>query len=503
VPAGPASVTVNGVPRSLEDTDPATSTLDLVRGLGLTGAKEGCAEGECGACAVLVLREDEDGSRWVAVASCLVPAASLDGQEVVTVEGLGTPDHLHPVQRSLAERGGSQCGYCTPGIVCSMAAEYYRPDRRARTGPLADRAEQNGHPQRPAAGGLATTTSEADGFADNGFELEAVAGNLCRCTGYRPIRDAARALGAPAPGDALAARTTLSGPPASRTRVSAAGHSFVRPGDLAEALHLLAEHPDAAVVAGATDWGVEVNLRGRRDPVVVAIDRLPELREVVDGPDVLEVGAALTLSEVERRLAGRVPLLDRLLPQFASRLVRNAATIGGNLATASPIGDLAPGLIALDARLVLASAEGEREVPVDGFFTGYRRTLLRPGELIRSVRVPLPTSPLAAFHKVAKRRLDDISGVAVAVALVVVDGTVTRARIGLGGVAATPLRAGDTEAALEGRPWDEETVAAAAEVLRGEGTPLDDLRASADYRRAVLGTALGAVRARLAEEVAG
>ena len=264
---------------------------------------------------------------------------------------------------------------------------------------------------------------------------------------------------------------------------------FARPADLVEALGLLREHPGATVVAGATDLGVEVNLRGRRPAYVVAIDRLPELREVSTG-DRIEIGAALTLSEVEAVLGGAVPLLDEVWPQFASRLIRNGATIGGNLGTASPIGDLAPALLALDATVVLASADGDREVPLSDFFTGYRETVRRPGELVRSVRVPRPLPGLTAFHKIAKRRYDDISSVAVGFGLDVVDGTVVRARIGLGGVAATPIRALATEAALEGQPWTHDSVEAAAEVLRGEGTPIDDQRASAAYRSAMLGNAL-------------
>lgn len=442
-------VTVNGQQRPLSGLPAHTSALDLVRGLGLTGAKEGCAEGECGACAVLVLRPEGDASRWTPVNACLVPAAALDGQEVVTAEGLGSPAHLHPVQSELAVRGGSQCGYCTPGFVCSMAAEYYRPDR------------------------------------DEGFDLHALSGNLCRCTGYRPIRDAADALGVPPADDVLAQRQQRPAPPPATTRVD----GFARPADLAEALELLGRHPDATVVAGATDLGVEANLRGRRPSYVIAIDRLPELRRVSTG-DTVEIGAALTLGEVEAALVGAVPLLDEVWPQFASPLIRNGATIGGNLATASPIGDLPPALLALDASVVLVSAEGEREVPLADYFTGYRETVRRPGELVRSVRIPRPLAGLVAFHKIAKRRYDDISSVAVGFALDVVDGGVVRARIGLGGVAATPVRARATEAALEGRPWSSETVEAAAEVMRGEGTPIDDQRASGAYRSAMLGNAL-------------
>ncbi|GAB1692424.1 xanthine dehydrogenase small subunit [Krasilnikovia sp. M28-CT-15] len=456
-----AKICVNGRDRPLGDVAVHTTALEWLRGQGLTGCKEGCGEGECGACSVLVARPGVDTpTEWVAVNACLLPAAGLDGQEVVTVEGLGDPDRLHPVQQEMAVRGGSQCGYCTPGFVCSMAAEFYRPGREA--GP-----------------------PDAD-HGPNGFDLHALSGNLCRCTGYRPIRDAAYALGAAADGDPLARRRDAPAPPPRPTRVRHGDREFVRPATLADALALLRDHPAATVVAGATDWGVEVNLRGARAELAVAIDRLPELRGLTVSPDHIEIGAALTLTEIERRVAGRVPLLAQLLPQFASRLIRNGATIGGNLGTGSPIGDCAPVLLALDATVVLAGADGERQVPLADYYTGYRRSVRRPGELIRAVRLPLPLAALAAFHKIAKRRFDDISSVAAAFALDVVDGTVVRARIGLGGVAATPIRARATEAALVGEPWSAATAEAAARVLRGEGTPLDDHRASAAYRAAML-----------------
>ncbi|GAA1900355.1 xanthine dehydrogenase small subunit [Lapillicoccus jejuensis] len=450
-------VTINGTTCPLDGVPVHRSLLDHVRDQGLTGAKEGCAEGECGACSVMVLRADPAGGtpRWTALNACLVPAVAFDGQEVVTAEGLGTPDALHPVQHEMAVRGGSQCGYCTPGFVCSMAAEYYRPGRPA-----------------------------------GGFDEHALSGNLCRCTGYRPILDAARALGEVPADDALAARTARPAPAAPPADLTAADGRFVRPATLDDALRQLADEPDAVVVAGSTDWGVDVNLKGRRVPLLIAVDRLPELRGLLDGDDHLQVGAALTLSELERLLAGRVPLLDALWPQFASRLIRNGATLGGNLGTGSPIGDAPPVLLALEARVVLASTDGEREVPLEDFFTGYRTSVRRLGELICSVRIPLPPAGIVAFHKIAKRRYDDISSVAVAHALRVEDGTVVRARIGLGGVAATPVRARATEAALEGRPWSLGTARAAGQVLSQEGTPIDDQRASAAYRRAMLGTSL-------------
>lgn len=488
-----ARITVNGKETPISPAAPHTTVLDFLRERGLTGTKEGCAEGECGACSVLVARPGvHKPTDWVAVNACLVPVAALDGQEVVTSEGLATagepgmPAILHPVQEEMAVRGGSQCGYCTPGFVCSMASEYYRPDRCAHADVDSDAASAD------------STDSE---HGPNGFDLHALSGNLCRCTGYRPIRDAAFAVGAPAEDDALAQRREQSPPEPAATEYTQDDSAFLRPSTLADALRLLRERPGAVVVAGSTDWGVEVNIRSRRANCVVAVDRLPEMRELRVESDHIEIGAALTLTEIERRLDGSVPLLAELFPQFASRLIRNSATLGGNLGTGSPIGDSPPVLLALEASVVLADADGEREVPLSDYFTGYRQSVRRPGELIRAVRVPLPLSPVVAFHKIAKRRFDDISSVAVAFALDIEDGIVRKARIGLGGVAATPIRALAAEAALEAKPWAVETVEAAARVLRAQGTPMDDHRASAGYRSAMLGQSLLKLYAQTTEAV--
>ncbi|TDD54471.1 2Fe-2S iron-sulfur cluster binding domain-containing protein [Kribbella antibiotica] len=455
---------VNGEPTAIGAVPVHTSVLDWLRDRGLTGAKEGCAEGECGACSVLVARPGTDTpTEWTAVNACLLPIASLDGQEVVTSEGLGSPADLHPVQSEMAVRGGSQCGFCTPGFVCSMAAEYYRPGRAAGCGD---------HEHGP-----------------NGFDLHSLSGNLCRCTGYRPIRDAAYALGDPAAGDVLASRRDAPPPAAAVTGMVSGEGEFVRPASLSDALGLL-EREGAQVVAGCTDTGVQVNIFGSRPPLVIAVDRLDELREFSFGPSEVRLGAALTLTEIERRLAGRVPLLTALLPQFASRLIRNGATIGGNLGTGSPIGDTPPALLALDASLVLASRRGERVVPLASYFTGYRQSVKAADELITTIIIPLPLAPMTAFHKIAKRRFDDISSVAIGYAVEVVDGVVRDARIGLGGVAATPLRARATETALIGQPWTESTVRTVAAVMAAEGTPMDDHRASSSYRSAMLGQSL-------------
>ena len=474
----PPGMTLNGRMSSMAGIDPCTNALDFIRDQGFTGAKEGCAEGECGACSIMVLRPDVDGrSRWTAINACLIPALTLDGQEVVTAEGVGTPTDLHPVQREMAVRGGSQCGYCTPGFICSMAAEFYRPDR--------------------AAGGEDSAERGA-----NGFDLHSLSGNLCRCTGYRPIRDAAYALGDVDPSDERAIRLSWPAPEGAATSVQHHYGRFVRPTTLQEVISILGSEDDAVIVAGSTDWGVDVNIKGVRAPLVVAIDRLPELRGFSFGADVVEVGAALTFSEAERLLEGRVPLLAQLFPQFASRLIRNGGTIGGNLGTGSPIGDTLPALLALEAVLVLYGPDGEREVPLAEYFTGYRQTVRKPDELIKAIRIPLPLSGLTAFHKIAKRRFDDISSVAVGLALDIEGGVVRNARIGLGGVAATPIRATATEQALEGRPWTAETAATAGEVLGGEGTPMDDHRASARYRAATLRTCLPKLFAQSTQEAA-
>ncbi|MFJ4165313.1 xanthine dehydrogenase small subunit [Microbacterium sp. NPDC089698] len=476
------AVTVNGQQRPLVGTPAHATALDWLRDSGLSGSKEGCAEGECGACAMLLATPTADGgTAWTPVNACLVPVYALDGQEVVTAEGLGSPEDLHPVQEKLAEAGGSQCGYCTPGFACSMAGEYYRADRA----PIE---------ATDAADGPCPVHDPEHG--PNGFDLHALSGNLCRCTGYRPIRDAAYTLGSPEADDPLQQRLAQPAPEPVATDAEVDGARFVRPASLVEALRILQDEKDALLVAGSTDWGVEVNIRGRRAPLVVAIEQLPELRTLTVGDEVVEIGAALPLSEVEKRLDGRIPLLAQLFPQFASRLIRNRGTFGGNLGTGSPIGDTPPALLALRASVVLASlAEGGsgvvlREVDLADYFTGYRQTVKRPDELIKAIRIPLPLATTTAFHKIAKRRFDDISSVAVAFALDIDGGIVTGATIGLGGVAATPLRARATEDALIGKPWNIATVKAAAEILRGEGTPMSDHRASSEYRSLMLNTAL-------------
>lgn len=440
---------LNGNTVSLAGVDPRQSLLRWLRQQGLHGTKEGCADGDCGACTVAVVDPAADGSgHYRAVNSCLLPMGALPGRSVLTVEALAEGDALHPVQQALVDCAGSQCGYCTPGFVMSLFA-----------------ASHNGE--------------SADA---------AIAGNLCRCTGYKPIREAARRLAdAPPLADRFAATIAQSQP---ALRTGALGHYF-SPTTLSAALALKVQHPDATWIAGATDLGVALSHGHAVAPGFIALDRVAELQQLKIEEASVRIGAGVPLSRLERELAGVFPALDQMLPWFAARQVRNRATLGGNLGSASPIGDLAPVLLALDAGVHVRGPRGERRIGIDEFFLDYRKTALAADELIVAVTLPRPlptklsTSTQAAY-KVAKRQTDDISIVAAVFAIERDDEQrVQRARLAFGGVAATPLRAREVEAFLQWRVLDEATVAAAATQLHDTFTPLGDHRASADYRRAL------------------
>jgi xanthine dehydrogenase small subunit len=383
----------------------------------------------------------------------------MDGRELVSVEGVADADgRLHPVQQAMIREGGSQCGYCTPGFVMSLFCEYYRPGR-------------------------------------SGYDAEAIAGNLCRCTGYRPILDAARSLPLPRPDDPRLEPLSAALPRLSAVDYRHAARRFLRPDNLAELLRCIAEEPAAKLIAGGTDLMVYANQRYERWETLISLEGVEELHGVRVRANEVTLGAALSLTDVERILSqersAQLPMLEQLLPLFSSRLIRNRATLGGNLATGSPIGDFLPALLALDAEVSLASAGGERRVPLREFFIGYRKTALEPGELISSVHVALPQPRLQRFYKVSKRVLDDISTVAAAFALDLDRaGRVTCLRAAFGGVAATPLRAYSLEEAALGRPWNEGTLDSLVEASAALGTPLSDHRGSAGYRKAMLGKLL-------------
>ncbi len=419
--------------------------LDYLRSSGLTGAKEGCAEGECGSCTVVMVRPRGEASAYQPVNSCLVFLPMAAGHEIYTVEALAHDGELHPAQRAMAKAGGSQCGYCTPGFVMSLFAEQYRP---GRTGPCRDAA---------------------------------LSGNLCRCTGYRPIHDAAQSLG-PAPNGALLERLSMPAPLPNSFQYQ----NFTRPSSLEECLAILAEDSRARLVAGATDMAVESNLKGKRFGHLVSVELLPELHVFEETSDFVEIGAALTLDDIETRWRGAPAFLGEWLDLFASPLIRNRATLGGNLATASPIGDSAPLLLALDAEVRIASGAGGRTVPLHAFFTGRRQTVLQPGELLVAIRIPKPLPQIVRFYKVAKRRVDDISTVAAAFALNLDHaGRVETARLAYGGVAAVPTRVRGAESSLIGGYWDVPAVGRAQAAVEGELSPIGDHRGSAVYRLAM------------------
>ena len=420
---------------------PSVTLLEYLRNTARTATKEGCAEGDCGACTVAV--RGEDGA-YRAVNSCLVPLGAVSNQEVVTAAGLAQGGELHSVQALLAAAGGSQCGFCTPGFVMSLFA--------------------------------------AQGSGERGDAV--LEGNLCRCTGYGPIRAALKSLP-----DADLSGSLYASPKASvPTSYISGDESFFHPQTLPETFDVLNAYPDAKLIAGGTDLGVELNKLLERPGVMVSLAGVAELHGLRETAAGLELGAALTLSELETRLQGRVPLLETMLKQFAARQIRNRATLGGGLATASPVGDLAPVLLAYDAQVTLTSAAGERTVPLLEFFTGYRKSVLQAGELVKSVTVPVQEpNRIEAVYKVGKRGADDISTVAAAFVLGLEQGVITSACLAYGGVAATPARAVEVEQFLVGQPWTARTASEAARRLKDAFTPLSDLRGSAAYRRALVG----------------
>lgn len=450
---------LNGQEVRLPDCSVNLTLLEYLRRRGLTGAKEGCAEGDCGACSVAVLERDARGRPvWRAINSCITPLCLLAGREIVTVEGVAGAGGLHPVQQAIAERHGSQCGYCTPGVILSLFEGYDRDD-------------------------LATQEDLDDQLC----------GNLCRCTGYRSIREAAVvAFAARHAPDASAARRAQARLALDAVRYEPGAERFLRPTSLAELFQQLEGHPDARLVAGATELGIEITKRHERFRTLVSVEAVPELRDVKPTGSAWYIGAAATLTQIEESGASELLVLRDMLRVFGSRQIRNRATLGGNLVTASPISDSAPVLLALDALVVLASAHGERTLPIEQFFAGYRRAALRPAEILKTVIIPRggPGAELtrrAAWFKVSKRREMDISTVAACFAVDLdKQGVVRGARLAYGGVAPTPARAHNTEAALLGKPWTLPTVQEILPTLRDEFRPISDVRGSAEYRRGLI-----------------
>jgi xanthine dehydrogenase small subunit len=449
-----------------ENVSRTTTVLEYLREvLHRTGTKEGCAEGDCGACTVVLGETSADGSRveYRAVNSCIRFLPTIDGQELVTVESLSGPDDdLHPVQKAMVDHHASQCGFCTPGFVMSLFGLY-----------------------------LQTSTPTREQV------LEALSGNLCRCTGYRPIIEAGMRMSEyPA-----SARWNHDSPALDvrLTQLRAIGRSgeglrlpgYFAPRTLDELATELETHPGALILAGGTDIGLWVTKQLRDLPHIVYIGSVAELKHVRRDGDVLEIGAAVCLTDGWRALVTEFPSLAEMAQRFGSPPVRNSGTLCGNLANGSPIGDALPVLMALDARLELRRGARTRELPLDEFYLGYQRNALEPGEFVVSVKVPVSQDARwFAAYKVSKRFDQDISAVAAAIAIKVQENHVVAARIAFGGMAAIAARAPAVERALIGANWSKASIERAAQQLAEDFTPLTDMRASSVYRLQAAGNLL-------------
>ncbi len=446
---------------NLDAVGPSSTLLDFLRiERGLTGTKEGCAEGDCGACTVLVGRLVDGNLAYQSVNACIRFVGSLDGCHVVTVEHLGQGDTLHPVQQAMVDFHGSQCGFCTPGFVMSLYALWMQ-DRQ----PDDQRIEK------------------------------ALQGNLCRCTGYESIMRAARAISSygdpkndPLAAERAAVIKTLSGyADGSRVDVGSGQQRFVLPADVDDLAAVLEAEPNATIVAGATDVGLWVTKFMRDIAPVVFISHLEELHAISENEAGITIGACVSYSAAFDALAERLPQLSTLIDRIAGEQIRNMGTIGGNIANGSPIGDMPPPLIALGAKLTLRKGDRQRTILLEDFFVDYGKQDREKGEFVESVFVPVPAGG-AEFrvYKVSKRRDEDITSVLAAFYLERDDaGNVATIRAAYGGMAATPKRAAAAEAALAGQPWNSGSVEAAMAAVDADFTPLTDMRASSGYRALV------------------
>jgi xanthine dehydrogenase small subunit len=444
-----------------EQISPTTTVLRYLRETGCsTGTKEGCAEGDCGACSVVIASPDGKGKlHYKAVDSCLMFLPMIDGKQLITVEDLESEGQLHPVQQSMADCNGTQCGYCTPGFVMSLLAL----------------SKDEKQPQRA--------------------DIEdALTGNLCRCTGYRPILEAASRCTASTAPDKFTEKENetcrqLSASASLKTlSIDVNGQQYFRPAELQGALSLLTTVSGLIPFSGATDLALRVTKKHERLTPLLDLSAISELQQLTIGDNSILIGSGVTLESLRQKLRTHLPALTDMLDVFGSRQIRTLATIGGNLGSASPIGDLLPVLMAYGAEILLQSEKGAREVTMTDFITGYRKTVRLPDELITGVRIPIPSpESTTRSYKVSKRKDLDISTVSAAIKLTIIEGLVRDAVIAFGGMAAKTERATLAETHLIGKPWDRIAAEAAADLVRSQFHPISDARSGAEFRSVAAG----------------
>lgn len=435
--------------------DPNVTVLNYLREhVGKTGTKEGCASGDCGACTVVVGELDGDRVRYRTLNSCLTFVSSLHGKQLITVEDLKHQGKLHSVQQAMVDCHGSQCGFCTPGFIMSLFA----------------------------------LQKNSSGY-DKGATMEALAGNLCRCTGYRPIIDAAEQACCqkqPDQFDAFESNTVAqlqAIAPRETAELNSGDKRCLVPLTVADLADLYAANPEARLLAGGTDLALEVTQFHRELPVMIYVGHIEDMKRIEVTDSAIEIGAAAALSDCYEALSREYPDFGELLHRFASLQIRNQGTLGGNIGNASPIGDAPPLLIALGAQIALRQGNTRRILPLQDYFLDYKVTARQEAEFIEKIIVPRAQANQAfRAYKVSKRLDDDISAVCAAFNLTIVDGVVTEARIAFGGMAAIPKRASACEAALVGSAWYPGVIERACNALGEDFTPLSDFRASKEYR---------------------
>ena len=455
----PISFLLNGEAKSISPEMADETLLNWLRkDAQLHGSKEGCAEGDCGACSVLITRQDADGTiRHEAANACILFLPMLDGLVVTTVEYVAGPDGaLHPVQAAMVEYHGSQCGFCTPGFILSLLAGW-----------------------------------RSDGDWDRQSAEDLIAGNLCRCTGYGPIITAATTLSGAVKPDWEIARMNAElqwlndhhQPPLATENAS---QPFLAPETIDDLSDAIAANPNAQIIAGATDIGLWVTKKHVEIMSFISLMRVPALQQITEDDHGFTIGAGVSHAQAKLALAETFPPLDELWRRFGSAQVRASGTVCGNIANGSPIGDLAPAFLALNAILTLRHGRVERTMPLDDFYLDYMENALQDGEWVKSIYLP-KLAPHARFYafKISRRFDQDISAVMGAFYYAATDNVITNMRIGFGGMAAIPARAKGCEAALIGVPLDGEVPAEAMAALDADFTPLSDMRASASYRQII------------------